>query len=118
MDLQTKEVIKMIAEIQISAIIDIRDNGNKDLDIVQKYIEAKEDISEQINKLLAIYQRIKEYPCNILLLTEYQLLICSHILYRMEDEWNLKYPRGVFGAWQEIHKAMKKFHPEFTLTLV
>ena len=50
-------------------------------------------------------------------LDEYQLLLCSHILWKMEEVWILDNPQGVNGAWLEINKAISKFHPEYTLII-
>ena len=49
--------------------------------------------------------------------SEYQLYICSHILFKMEDEWIHDLSQGVYGAWELLHKETNKFHPELTLII-
>ena len=49
------------------------------------------------------------------MLNEYQLMICSHILFKMEDEWLIDNSQGVCGAWELLHKIQINYHPEITL---
>lgn len=54
-------------------------------------------------------------PQLINMLSEYQMMVCSHILFRMEDEWVHTNSQGVLGTWAIFQRANLKFHPELTL---
>lgn len=119
MDKSTKQVLTMIASIQVDAINSLLKNPNTDIDLAKIYLQVTdEDIHTAAGRLLDIYKQMEEIPSIIRTLSEYQLLVCTHILFRMEEDWMLDNSQGVFGAWAEIHKAMDKFHPELTLTRV
>ena len=105
MDAETKEVVKNIAQIQIEALTNIKNNiTTTEPDLLRKLL--------QIN-----YEEIYEMPQLIKTLNEYQLYICSHILFKMEDEWIHDLSQGVYGAWELLHRETNKFHPELTLII-
>lgn len=141
MDKETSQIIKNIAEIQIEALQRIIDNEDKPnsslaqellielLNIDTSQLLEKGTPYNKMNQKLKtlihhkVYMRIDAYkqlidiPTAIYCLDEYQLLLCSHILWKMEEVWILDNPQGVNGAWLEINKAIRKFHPEYTLII-
>ena len=141
MDKETSQIIKNIAEIQIEAlkrIIDKEDEPNASLSQelliellnidISQLLESGTPYNKMNQKLKSlihhkVYMRIDAYkqlidiPSAICCLDEYQLLLCSHILWKMEEVWILDNPQGVNGAWLEINKALYKFHPEYTLII-
>lgn len=120
MDKSTEKIISNIASIQLEAIITIAQDRSIPDDLAFQYLEipSESQWDEAVETLRSLYLQMTEMPTMIRMLSEYQLLICSHILYRMEDVWMIDNSEGVFGAWSEIHAQMKKFHPEFTLSQV
>lgn len=120
MDKSTGKIISNIASIQLEAIISIDKDRSIPEDLAFKYLEipSESQWDHAVETLRDLYIQMMEMPTIIRMLSEYQLLLCSHILYIMEDVWMIDNPEGVFGAWGEIHAQMKKFHPEFTLSQV
>ena len=120
MDKSTEKIISNIASIQLEAIMTIAQDRSIPDDLAFQYLEipSESQWDEAVETLRSLYLQMTEMPTMIRMLSEYQLLICSHILYRMEDIWMIDNSEGVFGAWSEIHAQMKKFHPEFTLSQV
>lgn len=140
MDKETEKVIKNIAEIQIEAlsrIIANEDKPNSALghELILKLLEFdescipdkmstdqmqtvfKELIHEETQKRIDIYKQILEIPTAIRTLNEYQLYVCSHILWKMEDVWVLDNQQGVLGAWAELQSCTNRLHPELTLII-
>lgn len=140
MDKETSQIIKNIAEIQIEALQRIIDNEDKpnsslsqeliiyllNIDISQleegtpynkMNQKLKTLIHRKVDMRIDAYKQMIEIPTAIYCLDEYQLLLCSHILWKMEEVWILDNPQGVNGAWLEINKAISKFHPEYTLII-
>lgn len=120
MDKSTEKIISNIASIQLETIMIMAQDRSIPDDIAFQYLEipSESQWDEAVETLRSLYLQMTEMPTMIRMLSEYQLLICSHILYRMEDVWMIDNSEGVFGAWSEIHAQMKKFHPEFTLSQV
>lgn len=120
MDKSTEKIISNIASIQLEAIMTIAQDRSIPDDLAFKYLEitSESQWDHAIETLRELYIQMIEIPIMIRMLSEYQLLICSHIIYRMEEVWMIDNSEGVFGAWSEIHAQMKKFHPEFTLSQV
>lgn len=120
MDKSTGKIISNIASIQLEAITSIDQDRSMPEDLAFKYLEipSESQWDHAVETLRDLYIQMREMPTIIRMLSEYQLLLCSHILYRMEDVWMIDNSEGVFGAWSEIHAQMKKFHPEFTLSHV
>ena len=140
MDKETSQIIKNIAEIQIEALQRIIDNEDKpnaslsqeliiyllNIDISQledgtpynkMNQKLKTLIHRKVDMRIDAYKQMIEIPTAIYCLDEYQLLLCSHILWKMEEVWILDNPQGVNGAWLEINRAISKFHPEYTLII-
>lgn len=113
---EAKRVLDMVCDIQLSAIESIKDYPNESRELAAKLIQEQEsDWNAQISRLTAMYQNIKSIPQAITLLDEYQLLVCSHILFRMENVWMVEYSYGISSLWSVIHECMEKFHPEYKL---
>lgn len=119
MDIETRKVLAQIASIQVEAIESIKNDHDIDLDLARSYLQVNGDEwEEQIIHYLDLYKQMQEIPTIIRCLNEYQLLVCAHILFKMQEEWSIPNNYGVLGAWEEIHRAMLKFHPEYTLSRV
>lgn len=140
MDKETEKVIKNIAEIQIESlnrIIQNEDKPNSALaqELILRLLEISEDaipddvplnklqtvfkdlVHEETQKRIDMYKQMLEIPSIIRTLNEYQLYLCSHILWKMEDIWIMDNQQGVLGAWAELQICINKFHPELTLIL-
>ena len=140
MDKETEKVIRNIAEIQIESlnrIIQNEDKPNSALaqELILRLLEISEDaipddvplnklqvvfknlVHEETQKRIDLYKQMLEIPSIIRTLNEYQLYICSHILWKMEDTWIIDNQQGVLGAWAELQSCVNKFHPELTLIL-
>lgn len=140
MDKETSQIIKNIAEIQIEALQRIIDNEDKpnaslsqelliellNIDISQleegtpynkMNQKLKTLIHRKVDMRIDAYKQMIEIPTAIYCLDEYQLLLCSHILWKMEEVWILENSQGVNGAWLEINRAISKFHPEYKLII-
>ena len=113
---QAKQVLDMVCDIQLDAIKSIRDYPSKSRELAAKLIQEHEsDWDNQISRLTEMYQNIKSIPQSIILLDEYQLLVCSHIIFMMEPIWMIEYSYGISSLWSVIHECMEKFHPEYNL---
>lgn len=118
------KILWKIAEIQLDALHNIQAHKEElDDNFIIRYIEnSYNDINLGISKLEDIYTQISQARCPDLLinlLSEYQLGICIHILFRMEDIWMNEFSqRDVMSAWDILLKAQSKFHPEYILSQV
>lgn len=118
------KILWKIAEIQLDALHNIQAHKEElDDNFIIRYIEnSYNDINLGISKLEDIYTQISQarYPDLLInLLSEYQLGICIHILFRMEDIWMNEFSqRDVMAAWDLLLKAQAKFHPEYILSQV
>lgn len=113
MDSNTKKVITDIASIQIEALDQMKSKSNG-LDLgIWNYL----DVSETVEKLMDTYSYIKRRPelINFLALSEYQIMICIHIIYRLQKDpmYRNANNEGIYGAFEELNKKLVKFHPEF-----
>ena len=113
---EAKQVLDMVCDIQLEALQSIMDYPNKEQKLAAKLIQSNlSDWNAQLGRLKATYQNIKSIPKASTLLDEYQLLVCSHILFRMEQVWMVEYSYGISSLWSVIHECMEKFHPEYKL---
>lgn len=113
---EAKQVLDMVCDIQLDALESIKDYPNKEQKLAAKLIQSNlSDWNAQLGRLKVTYQNIKSIPQAITLLDEYQLLVCSHILFRMEQVWMVEYSYGISSLWSVIHECMEKFHPEYKL---
>lgn len=113
---EAKQVLDMVCDIQLDALESIKDCSNKEQKLAAKLIQSNlSDWNAQLFRLKATYKNIKRIPQSITLLDEYQLLVCSHILFRMEQVWMVEYSYGISILWSIIHECMEKFHPEYKL---
>ena len=91
MDKETKDIVKLIAGIQIESLNSIKEdvkNGNDIAqDLIKKLLQIEDDeIIRALDEHIELYVEIENTPQLINMLSEYQMLVCSHILFRMEDE--------------------------------
>lgn len=118
------KILWKIAEIQLDALHNIQAHKEElDDNFIIRYIEnSYNDINLGISKLEDIYTQISQARCPDLLinlLSEYQIGICIHILFRMEDIWMNEFSqRDVMAAWDTLLKSQAKFHPEYILSQV
>lgn len=119
MDKETKDIIKRIASIQMDALSNIIENPeDSDYDLLITLLHVKPDeIVSAAENIYTFYKEVEDMPELIKMANEYQLLVCHHILFQMEDEWIIDNSQGVFGAWSLLHEELGKFHPEFRLIL-
>lgn len=119
MDKETKDIIKRIASIQLDALSNIIENPeDHDHDLLITLLQVKSDeIISSAEQVYNFYKEVEDMPELIKMANEYQVLVCHHILFQMEDEWILDNSEGVLGAWAFLHEALSKFHPEFRLML-
>ena len=119
MDKETKEIIQHIASIQMDAIQNIIDRPeDNDYDQLLRLIGSKpEDLISTAEEIYDYYKEVEETPELICMATEYQLLVCHHILFVMEDEWLIENSQGVYGAWEVLRRELDKFHPEFKIII-
>lgn len=118
MDKETKEVIKLIANIQVNALKSIIDNGYRvNHKLLCKYLQINTiEIKRATKLLLGMYQNIQEDPRSFVFLPEYQVGVCAHILFEMEDIWVNRFGiDAIHGAWQVIGRLNKEYHPEYSL---
>lgn len=117
MDAETKQVVKNIALIQIEALTNISKNlESTDHTLLKKLLQiTDEEVQESLDHHIQVYKEIEEMPTLIRTLNEYQLYVCSHILFRMEEEWITDLSQGVLGTWALLQRETNKFHPELTL---
>lgn len=120
MDKETKDIVKLIAGIQIESLDSLKEdisNGNNIAqDLIKKLLQIDNDeIIRALDEHIELYTEIENTPQLINTLSEYQMLVCSHILFRMEDEWVHNNSQGVLGTWAIFQKSNLKFHPELTL---
>lgn len=120
MDKETKDIIKLIAGIQIESLSSLKEDlrANKPFDegLLRSLLQIEdEEIQFALDQEIERYVTIERYPTFIKMLNEYQLMICSHILFKMEDVWLIDNSQGVCGAWELLHKIQINHHPEITL---
>ena len=77
----------------------------------------KDLIKTETQNRIDLYKQVLDIPTVIMTFNEYQLYLCIHILWKMEDVWILDNQEGVLGAWKELQKCIDKFHPEVTLIM-
>lgn len=125
MEKEVQDIIKKIANIQIEATKRIqKDPQDNDTELLQNLLKVEyeeeafiEDVIRVAKDREEVYTNILDNPNLIKGLDEYQLHICSHILFRMEDEWINDNVDGVIGTWSLLNKLIGKFHPEFKLVI-
>ena len=120
MDKETKDIIRLIAGIQIESLTSLKPALfcclSWDEALLRNLLQIEdEEILFALDQEIERYVTIERYPTFIKMLNEYQLMICSHILFKMEDEWLIDNAQGVCGAWALLHKIQIGYHPEITL---
>ena len=120
MDKETKDIIKLIAGIQIESLNSLKEDVSKGNnianDLIKKLLQNDNDeITMALDDHIQLYVDIEQTHQLIQTISEYQMLVCSHILFRMEDEWVHTNSQGVLGTWAIFQRANLKFHPELTL---
>lgn len=120
MKTETKAILNKIVDIQIQALQELQKNPDS-VDYLHFGLlginDIEIDILKVIEERIRFWEKIKENPTLILTLDEYNLGICMHILYQMEDEWmakggTLEVVYGVNDVWNIFDSMYKRFHPE------
>ena len=106
MDAETKTVIKNIAQIQVEALTHISKNlEDTDHYLLKKLLQIEEgEIRRVLDNMIKLYSDMIEYPQLIKTLTEYQLYVCSHILWKMEEEFSRSF--GSMGNHSKIYQRI------------
>lgn len=116
MDKETKQIIKLIAEIQLEALETAkREHLNKHqveklFGQLEKLLgkSVKTSITNKINDLVDVYQMIIKIPNTIWLLDAYQISLCSKILSENAETWRLHNSQGVYGAFELLKQLNQK----------
>lgn len=111
---ELKTLIKELANIQIEAYTKLKASP-KSVDQYQlnKLIEFNNnDIIGVLESRIRFWEFVKEYPEALEGVSEYQLGVCTHILFTMEETWVQHNADGVIAMWDLFDKMYKKFHPE------
>ena len=116
MDKETKDIVKLIAGIQIESLNSIKEdvkNGNDIAqDLIKKLLQIEDDeIIRALDEHIELYVEMENTPQLINMLSEYQMLVCSHILFRMEDEWVHTNSQGVLGTWAIFPEGKSQIPP-------
>lgn len=118
MEQGTKDVIKAIASIQIDAIESIVKSGYQvNHKLLCEYLQVTtSEVKNATHLLLSMYKNIEADPRSFVFLPKYQVGVCAHILFEMEDIWVNEYGfEAVHGAWGVMGKLNKEYHPEYSL---
>lgn len=112
---EAQEIIAAIAGIQMNALESIIHNtSSNEYNNFLKLLQIPDkDIYSAAKDLHNFYQRVQERPILITMANEYQVLVCHHILWVMEDEWINNNPKGVADTWRIFAEIIDGFHPEF-----
>ena len=111
---ELKIIIQKLSSIQIEALKNLYNHPDSvDQYNLRKYIGfTRGDILDTIHSRIKYWEFIHNNPEAIKGISEYQLGICSHIGFIMEEEWVKDYPSGVLDFWELIDKLYKNYHPE------
>jgi hypothetical protein len=114
---ELKTLIQELADIQITSFEKLKAVPNSvDQYQLNELIEFNNnDILEVLDRRIRYWQFIKEMPEAITGIPEYQLGICVHILFVMEETWVQTNVDGVIAMWDLFDEMYKKFHPEIKL---
>lgn len=114
---ELKTLIQELADIQITSFEKLKAVPNSvDQYQLNELIEFNNnDILEVLDRRIRYWQFIKEMPGAITGIPEYQLGICVHILFVMEETWVQTNVDGVIAMWDLFDDMYKKFHPEIKL---
>lgn len=114
---ELKTLIQELADIQITSFEKLKAVPNSvDQYQLNELIEFNNnDILEVLDRRIRYWQFIKEMPEAITEIPEYQLGICVHILFVMEETWVQTNVDGVIAMWDLFDEMYKKFHPEIKL---
>ena len=82
MDKETKDIVKLIAGIQIESLNSIKEdvkNGNDIAqDLIKKLLQIEDDeIIRALDEHIELYVEIENTPQLINMLSEYQMLVCT-----------------------------------------
>lgn len=117
---EVAKVIKDIASIQLESLDKII-TGHFDNNYIKGIYKLFEislyEVKDNAEIISDYYKSILVNPENIYLINEFQLGVCGHILFKMEDTWVTDNPEGIRETWNIFHTINEKFHPEYSLIL-
>ena len=114
---ELKEIIKELAQIQIEAYQRLKaDPASVDQYQLNQLIEFNDqDVIEVLESRIRYWELIKKLPNAIHGISSYQLGVCTHILFTMEETWVETNVDGVIALWDLFDELYKKHHPEINL---
>lgn len=114
---ELKEIIKELAQIQIEAYQKLKaDPASVDQYQLNQLIEFNDqDVIEVLESRIRYWELIKKLPNAIQGISSYQLGVCTHILFTMEETWVEINVDGVIALWDLFDELYKKHHPEINL---
>lgn len=114
---ELKQIIKELAQIQIDAFTTLMaEPDSVDQYQLNKLIEFdNNDIKEVLESRIRYWKFIQDTPEAIIGIPPYQLGVCTHILFTMEETWVQDNADGVIALWDLFDNLYKKFHPEVNL---
>lgn len=114
---ELKEIIQELAQIQIEAFLQLKASPDSvDQYQLNQLIEyGDNDVIEVLENRIKYWKLIQEIPEAIMGIPPYQLGVCTHILFTMEETWVQNNPDGVIALWDLFDNMYQKFHPEIKL---
>lgn len=114
---ELQQIIQELAKIQIEAFTQLKANPNSvDQYQLNQLIEFNnQDVQEVLDSRIRYWKLIHDMPEAIVGIPEYQLGVCTHILFTMEETWVQTNVDGVLALWDLFDNMYKKFHPEVNL---
>lgn len=114
---ELKEIIQELAQIQIEALLQLKASPySVDQYQLHQLIEyGDNDIIEVLENRIKYWKLIQEIPEAIMGISPYQLGVCTHILFTMEETWVQNNPDGIIALWDLFDIMYQKFHPEIKL---
>lgn len=114
---ELKQIIKELAQIQIDALTNLMaEPDSVDQYQLNQLIEFNnDDIKEVLVHRIRYWKFIQDIPEAIMGIPPYQLGVCTHILFTMEETWVQDNADGVIALWGLFDNLYKKFHPEVNL---
>lgn len=114
---ELQQIIRELAQIQIEAFQKLKANPNSvDQYQLNQLIEFNDqDVQEVLDARIRYWELIHQMPEAIVGIPEYQLGICTHILFTMEETWVQTNVDGVLALWDLFDQMYKRHHPEINL---
>lgn len=114
---ELKQIIQELAAIQIEAYTRLMANPDSvDQYQLNQLIEFnQDDVIEVLEARIRYWKTVQNLPQLIKGISPYQLGVCTHILFVMEETWVQDNVDGVLALWDLFDELYKKHHPEINL---